>query len=248
MKTIEIVSHCYAERLPHYAAALCYQLSGFILHPPRGCKAWVTVCYDPTDGRTSQVLDWFTRNCTSWDSRSVCCIKLPADKLGRRSIGRNFAAKDSRADLVWFADVDQVFHGECLDALAAMEWPEQEGRVASMVFPRHLKISRDHATGNALTAKVLERPAVVDVDPAEFTDKTYNVAIGGVQIIRGVDARRYGYLDGDPYWQQPRTDGLPFKEFRDDLQFRKICNRRGPIVGIELPGLYRIRHLETTHR
>jgi hypothetical protein len=241
MKTVEIVSHCYSVKLPHYSACLTYQLSGFLLHPPKSCRVLPTICTTFDDERTLRVLNFFR------DKMCLRTILMKPEEIGRRSIGRNQAARGSDADLVWFADVDQVFHGECLDDLIGMEWPSQDGRRASMVFPRQIKISRDHATGDAATRGVLGEPAVVDIDPSEFVDKTYNVAIGGVQIVQGDDARQYGYLNRDARYQQPRTDGLPFKEFKDDLQFRKVCNRRGPIVGIELPGLYRIRHLETTH-
>ena len=36
----------------------------------------------------------------------------------RRGIGRNLAAKSTRADWIWFTDADIVFQEKCLDTLA----------------------------------------------------------------------------------------------------------------------------------
>lgn len=242
MAVIEIVSHCYAVELPHYAAALNYQLSSLVLHNRTGSehKAIATVCFDSDDERTHRIVNHFIVR----EKLYINLLYLDVEELGRRCIGRNGAAKWSHADIVWFSDVDQVYRDGCLDKLAEMPWPDG----ASMIYPRTIKIHRDHATGDVATGLVGDEPRVLDVDPAEFIDKSYRTAIGGVQIVRGDFAREHGYLDGDADWQRPREDGKPFGDFRDDLAYRRFCKRHGEIVGVDLPGMFRIRHTRTTYQ
>lgn len=248
---VEIVSHCYAQELPHYADLLAYQLGSLLIHQPNSCDVRATICCVHTDKRTTDVLTFFKRN-------TLLSIKMivlrDVNELGRRCIGRNIAAKCSIADYVWFSDVDQVYRDGVLDRLARLlPWPwssEETPRPASIVFPRLIKISADHATGDRTIGEIRNGrfgPSVMDVDPSTFVDKPYHKAIGGVQIVRGDFAREHGYLDGQAHWQTPRTDGKPFRDFKDDLQYRKLCNRLGPIVPVDLPGVYRIRHSTTTH-
>jgi hypothetical protein len=181
---------------------------------------------------------WFWHN----TKLPVKAISLFRGELGRRCIGRNMAALQTDADLVWFADVDQVYHRGCLDRLAAMDWPGE----ASMIFPQWIEIHKDHATGDRYAEAVVE-PRLVDIDPDDFIPKKYHRAIGGVQIVGGDFARDHGYLDDDPKWQKPRTDGKPFAGFRDDIEYRKFCQQLGVIVPVDLPGMYRLRHSVTTH-
>ncbi len=240
---VEIVSHCYAQELPHYADLLAYQLGSLLIHQPNSCDVRATICYVCTDKRTIDVLTFFQRN----TMLSIKMILLrDVNELGRRCIGRNIAAKTSIADYVWFSDVDQVYREGVLDRLVSLPWPETD-RPASMIFPRLIKISSDHATGDRTIGEMRERLSLRDIDPSTFIDKPYHKAIGGVQIVRGDFAREHGYLDGQAHWQTPRTDGKPFRDFKDDLQYRKLCNRLGPIVPVDLPGVYRIRHSTTTH-
>ncbi len=235
--TIEIVSHCYATRLPQYASALCYQLSSVILHPPTRCKVLMTVCCEPYDYATARVIKFFM---TKIPSRVI--ILNSANELGRRSIGRNYAAKGSTADIVWFADVDQVFRGYCLDDLVTRDWSNE----IVMVYPRAIKIHKDHAVGDKVLERMADDPRVVDIDDSEFMDKRYSRAIGGVQIVKGDFARQYGYLDGEARWQTPATK--PFGDFRDDVAYRNFCLQQGGVVAINLPGMYRLRHSTTSYQ
>lgn len=237
---VEIVSHCYAMELPHYADALCYQLSSFIMHPPQKCDVVASICYCCEDEKTGAVVKWF------YDNSELTinpCITTP-EKLGRRAISRNFVASLSSADFVWFADVDQVYRDGILDRLVEMPWPDD----VVMVFPQDIMIHRDWKTGDRATQALNGKPRLVNISVAEFVPKHYNRAIGGVQIVRGDFARRYGYLNGHPKWQQPRTDGKMFGDFVDDRQYRGFCGRHGKIVGVDLPGLYRIRHSTTSYQ
>jgi hypothetical protein len=240
---VELITHCWAHDLPHFAKALCYKLSSLILHPPKTCQVQVTVCYWPQDMNTREVIEWYySEYGTKAQFPYLRMMPLTVPSLGRRCIGRNIAAKNSAGDIVWFDDVDQVYRDGVLDLLAAYEWSDD----VVMVFPKQIQIHRDHHLGDRCLFRIRE-PQLVDTDPGEFINKRYNVAIGGVQIVRGDFARRHGYLDGNERWQQKRTDGRPFGDFRDDLAYRGFCKLYGRIQGIDLPGMYRLRHTRTTH-
>lgn len=238
MKSVDIIMHCWAKKLPHNAAALCYSLSSLYLHRPEHCTVLATVCCEPSDRRTLDVLAYFAK---------VVPVKTimmqDCHYLGRRSIGRNVAAKGTKADFVWFADVDQCYEAGLLDALVTMEWPKG----AVMVYPRTVKIHCDHATGDRATAGV-GHPRVVSIDPAEFIDHHHNRAIGGVQIVRGDFAREHGYLDKMDRWQQPVEKPFAQSSEYGDVPYRKFCGRFGTIVGVDLLGMYRLRHTKCAYR
>ena len=241
---IEMVVHCYAKKLPHFASMLCYQLSSLILDPPH-TDVMVTVCTTPDDQKTLKVIDWFGCLFLSRPPQfrpQVRALLLDLPQLGRRAIGRNMAAKTSYADIVWFADVDQVYRDGILDRLNEMIWPKG----VAMVFPRTILISASHAIGKIQTDRLANGPELIDIDPTEFIPKTYFRAIGGVQIVRGDTARKIGYLDEHKKYQVPCSGG-PFTDFRDDIGYRKACHVLGSITAIDLPGMYRLRHMETTH-
>ncbi len=237
---IEIISHCLATELPHYADALWCQWRSLVDNHPAGHGVTLTVCHWLEDDRTNKII---LRMGDQRQDTSGLEIKLiPLDsvgELGRRCIGRNRAAKFSKADVVWFCDVDHCFGPGCLDALADLYWPVLFGRESVMVFPWEVMIHRDHATGDAALLRH-------EIDPAEFEVKRYRKAIGGVQIVRGDFAREHGYLDGCLRWQRPTAK--PFGDFRDDVAYRQFCLRQGPVSGITLPGIYRMRHTQTSYR
>jgi len=252
---IEVVSHCYAAELPQYAAFLVYQASSLVLHKSMNCDACLSVCVwgekedadDPTiswsvaDPNVAKVLPWMKRTLVEHGIGWSVCY-LTRGEIGRRCVGRNRLALASEADVVWFADVDQVFRDGVLDRLVTMEWPKG----ALMIYPREIMIHRDWKTGDERTSAVdLDDLRLVDVDPAEFVPKRYNRAIGGVQIVRGDFAREHGY-NRDEKWQGP-TD-RPFGDFRDDVAYRRFCSERGVVVGVDLPGMYRLRHTRTTYQ
>lgn len=231
--SIELVTHCWSVKHPPFAGALCYQLSSLILEPPK-CGVTISVCYDPDDARTVTVVDFFD---TIDPKLSLIRIPLSPGRLGRRSIGRNIAAKRTKADRIWFTDCDHVFREGCLDATNDFPWPDG----ATMIYLKRLKINATHAMGDAALASVMDSPRVVSVIPTEFVRKTYDRAIGGVHIVQGDYARKYGYIDTEKRWcQQPAK--VPFEHFRDDIVFRMLCKGRGKVVPAKIRGLYRIRH------
>ena len=232
---IEIVSHCLADIYPHYADLLCYQLSSLILDRPRLCDVTVTICYLYADTQTEAVLDLFSKYTNS--ELHLNPIEFGwRDYLGRRSIGRNKAAMYSDADIVWFSDVDQCYRDGILDQLAKMEWPKE----AAMIYPRDIKIHKDHTTGDRAAKLVDGKPRIMGINYTNFIPKHYTRAIGGVQIVRGDFAREHGYLNGIDKWQQPANK--PFGDFRDDIAYRKFCQEHGGVRGVDLPGVYRLRH------
>jgi hypothetical protein len=239
MKTVEIVTHCWAGRYEHYALALRYQLASLVLHRPEKCAVIVSVCRSPDDELTEKVLNWFDVF-TDLDLQ-VFDFFLP--ELGRRAIGRNQVAMASKADIVWFTDCDHVFGSGCLDALAELSWPSW----APMVFPSKIQIHRDHETGDRslARAKVEDLPCVVS---EEFEPKRYKRAIGGVQIVRGDYAREHGFLNSSRRWQQAYQGDRGFDSCRCDKAYRRFITDRGEsIIPVGLPNLFRLRHTETTH-
>jgi len=242
MSLIEIVTHCWAKDLPHYAACLNFQVSSLVLHKPVHASLCLSICYCHEDANTMKVIDWAS-SVLQEKGIAYSLQPLKRNEIGRRSIGRNRVASNCIGDIVWFADVDQVWKNGIFDRLATMEWPE--GTV--MIYPKSIQIHRDHETGDRCTSAVdLNALDLVDVDPNLFVDKRYRKAIGGVQIVRGDFAREHGYLDGIDKWQQPT--GKPFGDFRDDIAYRNFCLQYGKIERIDLPGMFRIRHSTTTYQ
>jgi hypothetical protein len=169
-------------------------------------------------------------------------VFLPIESLGRRAIGRNIAALQTSADIVWFSDVDQVYKHGIFDRLAKLEWPDD----AVMIYPRQFKIHESHETGDKALARVGGKPQLIDIDESEFADSSYNRAIGGVQIVKGDFARKYGYLRDSEKWMAP-TNCRHFCRCYCDMAYRGFCREHGDIKKVDLPGMYRLRHSECSH-
>lgn len=235
---LHIVTHCYSAELPQYAMALRYQLSSLVLHPPK-VRTLVEVCCVEEDSETMDVIDWFTCNTNLY----LCISRLTLPQISRRSIGRNLAALRSHAELIWFTDVDHVFGEGCIDSL----WREWESMpyFVSMIYPKSIQINKTHALGDWYLSSSAQAE-LVDINPGDFTDKFYDRAIGGVQIVPGSLARQYGYLNHEPQYQTPLEK--PFSSFQDDVVYRRWCGTKGPVVAVNIEGLRRIRHSRTTYQ
>ncbi len=239
-KRVEIVSHCYAVKLPLYASSLCYQMSSLLRLPAQvGKNVTLTLCVSLKDESTYQVLEYFASIPKHFKTNIV---NLDINSLGRRAIGRNLAALQTDADIVWFSDVDQVFHDGILQRLMELEWPEG----AAMIFPRHIMIQRDHELGDTALKKVQDDSKLIDIDPTEFVSKRYGRAIGGVQIVQGDYARKYGYLNKTK-WVKPITSGKFLACWCDRIYREQLHSRGDKIVAVDLPGLYRLRHSKAGH-
>lgn len=245
--SIRIITHAYAEKLPQFAVHLRVQLSSLLEFKPR-VPVIVTVCHAATDWEVIRVLDDLQPKLR----KQLDPYVMEPGALFRRSIGRNIVSLASREDIIWFADVDYFFGPGCLDTLA------QTPIETAMVWPRVVKIHKDHAMGDAFWQKNVGAtgPLMPDLyhNDAPFIPVTYSRAIGGIQIVRGEFARKHGYLNGNAKYQRPRTDGKPFADFQDDVAYRKFCclnggiGNGGGLRSIELPNVYRMRHTATTYQ
>lgn len=228
---IELITHCYAVQYKHYAQLLCYQLSSLALFPPK-CEVGICVCCSPTDKATIKMVDWFLEN-----------VKYPMRRLfqeppilARRGIGRGKAANTTKADIVWFADCDQFYDNGCLDKLSNLEWPDG----ASMVFPNKAMIHKSRAMGLRASNDITS-PRLADINRLEFTEHVYFRAIGGVQIVEGDFARKYGYLNKSKKYQEPRESGN-WEKCIEDRYYRRFCSKYGSMESVDLLGMYRIQH------
>ncbi len=243
--SIHIVTHCYAGLLPQYAQHLTYQLSSLVINKP-AVPFRITVCLSFTDNRTIEVVNWFRDN---HPELNLHTISMDHRHLFRRAIGRNLARIGAAEELTWFTDVDHFFGDDCLNSLW-LTWARMQTHYTNvaMLWPKSILIHKDHATGDKETAAVTE-PRLIEIDPTLFVPKTYTRAIGGIQIVPKSYLDKHGYLNGDATYQQLVNDlSKPFACFRDDVAFRSLCHKRGKVVSISLPNLFRMRHSATTYQ
>lgn len=243
--SVRIVTHCYARTLPQFAEHLKFQLSSLLLYPPE-CKVQVSVCASPHDRDTLEVIKFFQK--PEFGS-FIKPVLMEEASLFRRSIGRNIEGITAQEELVWFTDVDHVFGKGCIDEVF-QGFVEMKSKIPDllMIYPRQINIQNEHHLGDTLVKKTKDQGNyLVDIDSSEFSPKGYNRAIGGVQITDGNFCRNYGYLNHSKRYQAPRTDGKPFRDFRDDIAFRNFVAMHGKVKSISVNGLYRIRHTLTTY-
>jgi len=223
--TIEIVTHCW-----QYANMLAYQLSSLVLHPPRECKVIFTVYHSAKDRETQRLLEAFSAHCVDnvqWNWR-----EMPPEYLFRRSIGRNQAALDTSADWIWFTDCDLMFHAGCLDALNE----QLQGRREALVYPSEERVTALLPQEDPMFRQTNGRLSEIDTDQFSVDKKTR--ATGPLQITHGDVARATGYCNALPIFQRPASHWCKAIE---DRVFRWLIGSQG--VAIEVPGVYRIRHV-----
>jgi hypothetical protein len=223
---LEIVSHCW-----RYGHLLAYQLSSLVLYPPTRLNVTMTVFHAAEDEDTVALLDYFgalqVPN-VNWNWQV-----LDTGRLFRRAIGRNLAARATRCDWVWFTDCDLLFHAGCLDALAEV----LQGRREALLFPREERTSvLLDASDGMLRGGGTHR--VVDIDTTRFTAVRRGRATGPLQITHGDVARACGYCEQLRVYQQPSPH---WAKAHEDRAFRWLLRTQGE--PIDVPGVYRIRHL-----
>ncbi|MGH8865927.1 MAG: glycosyltransferase family 2 protein [Burkholderiales bacterium] len=224
---IEIVSHCW-----QYQHLLAYQLSSLVNFPPTRAAVRMTVFHAGEDLRTRAMLDFFGGiqvPGVTWNWRA-----LEAGRLFRRSIGRNLIARSTAADWVWFTDCDIIFHRDCLDTLVE----RLQGRTDRMVYPCEERVTAMLAETDLLLASGRDQPRVVDIDTRQFERLAVPQAKGGYQIVHGDIARSCGYCEQVAVFQRPVQRWA--KAF-DDRTYRWLLQSDG--TPLEVPGVYRIRHL-----
>ena len=225
--TVEIVSHCW-----RYSHLLAYQLSSLVNHPPQDIDVVMTVFYSNEDEATTQLLAFFAQQQLTnvrWNWQ-----QLAPPKLFRRSIGRNQAALNSSADWVWFTDCDLYFGAGALDSLGHV----LQGCNQPLVYPREERVTA-LLTDDSPMLKATKVPEVVAITEEDFETKTVTRATGPLQITHGDVARRMGYCNDLSVYQRPEPK---WAKCREDRAFRWMLETQG--TPIEIPAVYRIRHLE----
>jgi hypothetical protein len=224
--SLEIVSHCWG-----YAHLLAYQLSSLVLYPPARLDVTMTVFHSREDTETVALLDFFGAMPVAglhWNWQA-----LDKGRLFRRAIGRNLAARATACDWVWFTDCDVVFHAGCLDGLAEA----LQGRRDPLVFPREEWRSELLEPSDEML-RAAATPRVVDIDVTRFAPWQRGRATGPLQITHGDVARGVGYCASLRLYQRPSRS---WAKAHEDRAFRWLLRSQG--VPIEVPGVYRIRHL-----
>lgn len=212
---IELVTHVFG---PFYARLLACQLRSLSNHE----NAKTEVFYDLQE--IYLIRDVHRAN--RW--QNVLWRPMSKQRLLNRTIGRNLAAKSTTADWVWFTDADYLFGPGSLEALTDLD-PHS----ACMVFPQTVHKSQFFFDD--------EPDAVFDY--SRYVAERQRKAIGGIQIVPGHIARQYGYLDGVERWQQPAIGDRMYNPKEDHHYRRWLVEQTGlPIVAVDIPSVYRIRH------
>lgn len=241
--SIRIVTHAYAKTLPQYAVFLRAQLSSLLIESHRN-DIKISVCHSPGDERVVKVL---TDLIPRFNPGQLTPVPMDCGSLFRRSIGRNVVALSQTEEMVWFTDVDHYFGPQCLDSLQDI-WKSKDTDKPVMVWPRLLQVHKNHAMGDDFCKLNEAESGTITIQYDDFEEKINNRAIGGLQIVNGGFARKFGYLNNLAKWRRPAPIDKPFSCFRDDVKFRHYCCGHGKVMPIDLPGLYRLRHTEVTYK
>lgn len=226
---IEIVSHCW-----QYAHLLAYQLSSLVNYRPTRARVRMTVFYAAEDVKTQALLAFFGRIAApgvEWNWQP-----LPRNELFRRSIGRNRVARGTDADWVWFTDCDIVFHKDCIDTLAG----QVQGSREWLLYPVDERVTAMLAETDPVLIAERDTPRVIDIDTSQFTlFPNPPRAKGAYQIVHGDVARQSGYCEQLRVFQRPAAR---WAKTYEDSAFRWLLGTPG--VGLDVPGVYRIRHVQ----
>jgi hypothetical protein len=227
--SIEIVSHCW-----QYAHLLAYQLSSLVNFPPARARVRMTVFHAEEDTRTMALLQFFGGLAVpgvTWNWQP-----LSRARLFRRSIGRSIAARGTDADWVWFTDCDILFHRNCIDTLAGL----LQERRNFLVYPKEERVTAMLAETDPVLIAERDRPRVVDIDTSQFTLMANPPkAKGAYQIVHGDVARQVGYCDQLAVFRRPAPR---WAKTYEDAAFRWLLGTPG--IGLDIPGVYRIRHVQ----
>lgn len=224
---LEIVSHCW-----NYSNKLAYQLSSFVNYAPKEIELTATIFYSEEDKGTSELVKFFSEievENVIWNFQA-----LPKEQLFRRGIGRNTAARNSKADWLWFTDCDIIFHKNCLDSTAQ----QLQGKSDSLYYPRQEQTTPMLASDDPMLQKS-SKPQIVDIDTSEFELFSRDRAKGAFQIVHGDVARAIGYCEGLSLYQTPSDHWCKCYE---DRAFRWLLGTQG--IPLEIDGVFQIRHVE----
>lgn len=226
---LELVSHCW-----RYSHFLTYQLSSLVRNPTDKLDITMTVFHAEEDRAVKEVLDYFGAMDLpgiTWNWQA-----LPKESLFRRSIGRNLAAKNTRADWIWFTDCDILFHEGCLAALA----DALQGRDDSLVFPVIGLGTSLLPDDDPILEKGRQGPQLLEIPIEEF--KPYggerDKAKGPHQITHGDIARACGYCETIGLYQTPADR---WRKTYEDRAFRWLIGTHG--TPLDIPNVCQIRHI-----
>lgn len=223
---LEIVSHCW-----QYAHLSVYQLSSLVNHPPEDIDVDYTLYYAKEDSATQKLVDTFDKidvPNVNWQWHP-----MTREQLFRRAIGRNQAALSTRADWIWFADCDLIFHRGCLDSVASA----LSGKATRLAYPQSEEITELLPAEHPMVNLSTEQPTVVDIDLALFHQSPIEKAKGAFQIVHADVARSCGYCKDLKHYQQPTHR---WRKTFEDTAFRRLIDDEG--LAVPITGLHRIRH------
>jgi hypothetical protein len=224
---LEIVSHCW-----QYSNMLTYQLSSFVNYAPTKAHLTVTVFYSADDKKTQAVLDFFAQKSVenvSWNFQM-----LENKKLFRRGIGRNMAARATKADWIWYTDCDIIFHENCLDSLAV----QLQGSREILYYPRQERTTEMLEQSDPML-KNSSQPQLVDISVEKFSLHSRDKAKGAFQIVHGDVARAIGYCEKIRIFQ---TESECWRKTYEDTAFRWLVASDG--IPIDVDGVFQIRHIK----
>ncbi len=224
LPTLEICVHCVGKFYPHL---LSYQLTSLI-----GQDVTVSVISneDMSKGSAFDVVNFFAA-----DIPGLTWYGLKGNEAMRRAIGRNLIAKKTKANLVWFCDVDHLFFSPVEKIRKSIALTPKE---ATLLYPKIVFGTKTHQVGEDMIKRI-DPPCIANsMKEDEFTPNRIRFAIGGLQIVRQSWCHEHGYLDGTKWQDVPNAN--EWQETRDDVAFRKSVP--GPHMAIDIPGIYRIRH------
>lgn len=232
MKTLELVVHCFAEKIPDFASMLTAQLSSIIRHPPSTGSVLVNVVTSTTDRLTAEVVAAFAYRADSRQPTHVTIERMAIETtlLFRRAIGRNYCARRTAADVVWWGDCDYTCGPRSLDAILAVECD-------TLWHPKQVLIHASHEEGDKLIERIIPGEEV-EGDFGRFVEHRVRYAIGGLQFVSGAIARSKGYLD-QTRWTKPVDPAGGFRDTGEDRVYRGSFERS---VAVDIPGLMRLRH------
>ena len=226
MKSLTIVSHCYSPPgCDLYLQHLKWQLSSLLNHD-YSCYVTYLVFHDGS-------IDAVLSSCVADPNKlGVHLRRLPHKLLLRRAIGRNMAARETKSDVIWFADLDYCFGEGCIDSVM-----RQVDVDDGLRFPRRVMENIDQATGEKMIDdnRDMQLPMI---DTSLFKSRRRQFAIGGLQIVGGNWARKNGYLGGTK-WTRPVSPERGGRQTGEDVPFRKCFESSR---AIDVDNLYWIRH------
>lgn len=137
MTKIEVITHCW-----NYSRMLSYQVGSAFncrLHPDLYLHINVACCEEDEDTMERLRL-LMSFNCPQ--NVLLTGTRFERRQLMRRAIGRNQLAKDTKADIVWFADCDMTFGEGTFERIVEIFNVDEGAKRPALIFPRNISAIR----------------------------------------------------------------------------------------------------------